>query len=122
MHYKELIVWQKSIDLVNEVYIFTKQFPKTEIYSLASQMQRSAISIPSNIAEGHARNHTAEFVHFLGVAYASCAELDTQIVISKKQYSSLNYKKAEELLVEVQKMLAVLIKKLRDANISTLAS
>jgi four helix bundle protein len=56
-HYKDLIVWQKSIDLVDQIYIITKQFPKNEVYALASQMQRSAVSIPSNIAEGQSRNH-----------------------------------------------------------------
>ena len=113
MHYKELIVWQKSTELVNEVYAITKQFPKSEVYALASQMQRSAVAIPSNIAEGHARNHTGEYVQYLGIAYASSAELDTQIIIAKSQYSLLSYQKAEHLLVEVQKMLAVLMKKLK---------
>lgn len=116
MHYKELTVWQKAVKLVEEVYSFTKKFPQSEVYALASQMQRSAVAVPSNIAEGHARNHRAEFIQFLGVAYASCAELDTQIIIAKKQYPNLDYKKAEGLLIEIQKMLAVLIKKLKIPN------
>ena len=113
MHYKELIVWQKSVELVSDVYKITKQFPKAELYGLASQMQRSAVAIPSNIAEGHARNHKAEFVQFLGIAYASSAELDTQIIIAKKEYEAIDYKRAEGLLVEIQKMLAVLMNKLK---------
>jgi four helix bundle protein len=112
-HYKDLIVWQKSIDLVDEIYIITKQFPKSEVYVLASQMQRSAVSIPSNIAEGQSRNHLAEYLQFLGMAYASSAELETQIIISKRQYPDLNYIKAEGLLLEIQKMLSVLMRNLR---------
>ena len=62
--HKELIVWQKSILLVHEVYIVTRQLPKQEMYGLASQMQRAAVAIPSNIAEGHSRNHLLEYIHF----------------------------------------------------------
>ena len=112
-HYKELIVWQKAIDLVDEIYKITRQFPKQEQYGLASQMQRSAVSIPSNIAEGQTRNHLAEYIHFLGIAYASAAELETQLIISKRQYDSFEYNLAEGLLLEVQKMLNVLIRNLK---------
>lgn len=111
-HYKELIVWQKSMDLVHEVYKITRQFPKSEIYALASQMQRAVVSIPSNIAEGQSRNYKAEFVQFLAIAFASSAELETEILIAKKEYSNLNYQIAESLLVEIQKMLSGLMKKL----------
>lgn len=112
-NYKELIVWQKSIDLVFEVYKITKQFPTEEKFGLSSQMQRAAVSIPSNIAEGAARNNTKEFIQFLGVAYASSAELETQIIIAKKLYSKINYEIAESLNLEVQKMLNGLINSLR---------
>lgn len=115
-HYKELIVWQKSIDLVDEIYKITRQFPKTEQYALASQMQRSAVSIPSNIAEGQTRNHLPEYIQFLGIAYASAAELETQPIISKRQYKDLYYLTAENWLLEVQKMLNVLIRNLRNKN------
>ena len=111
--FKDLQVWKKSIDLVDEVYIITRQFPKTEAYGLCSQMQRSAVAIPSNIAEGYKRNHRLEFIQFLGIANASTAELETQLIISKRQYPMLDYKKAELLLVEIQKMLHVLIIKLK---------
>lgn len=103
--YKELIVWQKSIDLVIEVYKITKLFPSEEKFGLSSQMQRAAVSIPSNIAEGACRNHTGEFKQFLGVSYASCAELETQIIISRRLYPNIEYLKAEGLNQEVQKML-----------------
>jgi len=113
MHYKQLTVWQKSVDLVDHIYSITKQFPKTEMYGLASQMQRSAVAIPSNIAEGQSRNHLPEYIQFLGIAFASSAELETQMIIAKRQYADVNYEKAEQLLVEVQKMLNVLITKLK---------
>jgi four helix bundle protein len=111
--YKELIVWQKGIDLVDEIYKLTKFFPKSEVYGLCSQMQRSAVSIPSNIAEGQTRNHLAEYVQFLGISYASSAELETQLIIAKRQYPDFQYEKANGLVIEVQKMLNVLIKKLK---------
>ena len=112
-HYKDLIVWQKSVDLVGLVYDITKKFSKSEMYGLCSQMQRAAVSIPSNIAEGYARNHRPEFIQFLGIAYGSSAELETQIIISKRQYQNIDFSSAEALLTEVQKMLSAMIKKLK---------
>ena len=110
--YKNLIVWQRSIELVVEIYNLTDKFPKTEIYGLTSQMRRSAVSIPSNIAEGRRRGYQKEFTHFLTISYGSGAELETQLEISKR-LSFLNdseYKKAEQLLEEVMKMLNKLIR------------
>ncbi|OGF02590.1 MAG: hypothetical protein A3J07_02105 [Candidatus Doudnabacteria bacterium RIFCSPLOWO2_02_FULL_49_13] len=112
--FKELIVWQKAIKLVNEIYSATKQMPKTEMYGLVSQMQRAAVAIPSNIAEGYRRNHQREFIQFLGIAMGSAAELETQVVISKEQYSNIDYSRAEALLEEVQKMLYSMIFKLKN--------
>ena len=111
--YKELIVWQKSIDLVAEVYKITKAFPKSELYALCSQIQRAAVSIPSNIAEGYGRNHRPEFIQFLGISYGSACELETQLVIAKKLYPELNYEVAFSLLNEVQKMLGAMLRKLK---------
>jgi four helix bundle protein len=85
--YKELKVWRESVELVKDVYIATKLFPKEELYVLVSQIRRAAISIPSNIAEGHMRKGTREFVQFAQVALGSAAELDTQLVIARE----LNY-------------------------------
>lgn len=99
--------------LVDEIYKITRCFPKSEVYALASQMQRSAVTIPSNIAEGHRRNHTLEYIQFLGIALGSAAELETQILIAEKQYGELNYKTAKDLNEEVQKMLFVMIKNLK---------
>src|SRR3990167_3497670 len=81
--YRELFVWQKGMDVVTEIYRFTEKFPKTEIYGLVSQMRRSAVSIPSNIAEGYARKYKQEYIQFLRIAFGSGAELETQIIIAK---------------------------------------
>jgi four helix bundle protein len=83
-HFKELKVWQKGIEIVKDIYEITKHFPKEEMYGLTSQMRRSAISIPSNIAEGFKRYHTKEYKQFLYIALGSIAELETQIVITKE--------------------------------------
>jgi four helix bundle protein len=83
--YKELNIWKKGIEIVDNVYSITEKFPQKELYSLTSQMQRSAISIPSNIAEGFVRGHTAEYRQFLRTALGSCAELDTQLVITHRR-------------------------------------
>ena len=110
--YRELIVWQKAIELVKEIYKITDQFPKSELYVMVSQMRRSAISIPSNIAEGYKRR-SLDYVRFLCIADASAGELETQIIIAKDLYSKIDFKRAEFLLEEIQKMLFAMIKKLR---------
>lgn len=112
--YKQLLVWQRSIELVNEIYIITKTLPGQEKFGLVSQMRRCAISIPSNIAEGYKRSKIREYIHFLSIAEASSAELETQLIICKTNYSGQDYEKAEALLTEVQKMLYVLIQKLSE--------
>jgi four helix bundle protein len=81
--HKDLEVWQASIDLAKEVYETTKTYPKEEAFGLVSQMRRCAVSIPSNIAEGAARNGRKEFLQFLHIALGSLSELDTQIEISR---------------------------------------
>ena len=116
LSYKDLIVWQKSNDLVLEIYKITRQLPKYELYGLCSQTQRAAVSVPSNIAEGHARNHTKEFIQFLGITFGSTAELETQILLMEKLYPDFNYQAIKSLLTEVQKMLMALIKKLRSTT------
>ena len=82
--FRNLIVWQKSLGLVVFVYEITKNFPQEERYGLANQMRRAAVSIPSNIAEGHMRTTNKDFRQFLSVARGSCAELETQCVIAYK--------------------------------------
>lgn len=112
--YKDLIIWQKSMALVVEIYKLTKQFPQSETYGLASQMQRATVSIPSNIAEGYKRNHLPEYLQSLSVGNGSGAELETQIELCKRlpHLNHLNYTKAEGLLDEIMKMFTVLTSKL----------
>jgi four helix bundle protein len=87
--FRDLRVWQAAIDLVEQVYTLTQMFPKQEMYGLASQMQRAAVSIPSNIAEGHTRAYSKEYLHHLSIARASLAELQTQLEITRRlQYCS----------------------------------
>lgn len=83
-HYRELIVWQKAISLVESVYRATNDFPKTEIYGLTSQVRRAAVSVPSNIAEGQGRSTTRDFLHFLSMAQGSLMEVETQITIAER--------------------------------------
>jgi four helix bundle protein len=80
--YKELDVWKKGIEIVDMVYTMTGTFPKEERYGLTTQMQRAAVSIASNIAEGFARQHTKEYQQFCYIALGSCAELETQLIIA----------------------------------------
>ncbi len=116
--YKDLIVWQKSIELVVAAYKITDNFPREEIYGLTLQIRKSAVSIPSNIAEGRHRGTRKDFLHFLQIAYASGAELETQIEIAKRllKTKSLDYSKIDSLLLEVMKMLNVMINKLGAGN------
>ena len=109
--YKDLIVWQKSIELVVNIYKITDKFPKSELYGLTSQIRRAAVSISSNIAEGYTRKHRQEYVQFLRIAFGSGGELETQIIIAKKLNFSepQDLDKVERLLVEIMKMLNKLI-------------
>lgn len=111
--YRDLIVWRKAVDLVVEIYKITEQFPREEVYGLVSQMRRAAVSIPSNIAEGKMRGYPKECKQFFLIAFASGAELETQIIISKKlpKTTDLKYEKADLLLQEVMRMLNSLISK-----------
>lgn len=112
--YKNLIVWQKSIELVVNIYELTEKFPKEEIFGLTSQIRRSAVSISSNVAEGRYRGTRADYLHFLRISYGSGAELETQLEISKRlsKTKDLNYNKVGGLLDEVMKMLNVMISNL----------
>ena len=82
--YTDLVAWQKAMNLVEEVYRLTEGFPKEELYGLSSQLRRSAVSIPSNIAEGHCRNGRREFVHHLSIALGSLGEVETQVLIAQR--------------------------------------
>jgi len=111
--YKDLIVWQRGIELVVEVYELTRKLPRSEEFGLSSQMKRSAVAIPSNIAEGYYRRNLKEYIQYLYISLSSAAELGTQLVISKKVFKSLKYDKVDALLDEVLKMLSSLIAKVQ---------
>jgi four helix bundle protein len=83
-NYRELIVWQKAMDLVEAIYAATREFPREEVYGLTSQLRRAAVAIPSNIAEGQGRRTTQEFLHFLSIAYGSLREVETQVMIATR--------------------------------------
>ena len=111
--FKDLIVWQKSIILVKEIYRLTGELSKKELFCLSDQMRRAAISIPSNIAEGYRRKGKQEFLQFLSIANGSAAELETQIIIVNEIYDKIDTKEAINTLTEVQKMLCSLIFKIK---------
>lgn len=112
--FKQLRIWNRGIEIVEEVYCFTKAFPQDERFGLTSQMRRSAVSIPSNIAEGFKRFHSKEYKQFLHIALGSAAELETEVIIACK----LGYLTKEQMSVfsdnldQLCKMISALLKKL----------
>ncbi len=119
--HKDLDVWQAAIDLAKEVYETTRSYPEEEKFGLVSQMRRCAVSVPSNIAEGAARNSNKEFLHFLYIALGSISELDTQIEISKA-VDIADVKKLQELqerVVRVRKLTSGLIRSLKHKNLAS---
>lgn len=116
--YKELIVWQKSVQLVKEIFVLTDKFPKSEIYGIISQMRRAAVAIPSNIAEGYGRRSYKEYTQFFSIAYGSALELETQLIISKELQlaSSKDFSSSEQFLEEVLKMLNSMLSKMKLKN------
>lgn len=116
--HKELIVWQKSMDLVENIYKLTQNFPKEELYGLTSQIRRAAVAIPANITEGYQRNHKKEYIQFLYIAKSSGSELETLLDISYRLNLNDNQylDTTKPLLIEVLKMLTALIVKLTTEN------
>ncbi len=110
--FRDLTVWQKSFQLVIAVYDLAQQIPKSEQFGITSQMQRAAVSIPSNIAEGQQRHNIKEYRQFIGVAKGSAAELETQLLLTSKLYG-ISVEKAIADLNEIQKMLHVLSSRLQ---------
>lgn len=112
--YRNLIVWQKSMEMCTLVYRLTQKFPEEEICGLTSQLRRASVSVAVNIAEGHGRNSKNEYRHFIGIAKGSLAEMESMITLSQiLRYSSEN--EAREILglsTEVSKMLSTINKKL----------
>jgi len=107
LSHKDLEVWQRSMNLVADVYLLTKTFPKEELYGLVSQMRRAAVSIPSNIAEGRAKRSTRDYIRFVNIAYGSAAELETQMLIAKRLEFAVSERSDAILseLSEIGKML-----------------
>jgi four helix bundle protein len=114
-NYRELVVWQKSMELVVACYEMTRLFPRSEVFGLASQLQRAAVSVPSNIAEGSARQHTAELLQFLSVASGSLAELETHLLLAERLgfADSATVKELLSSAGEVGRMLQALKSSLR---------
>jgi four helix bundle protein len=112
--YRDLVVWQKSIEMTLAIYKLTEDFPAREIYGLSSQLRRAAVSVASNIAEGYSRTTTGEYKQFLGIAKGSNAEVQTQLVIAKglKMGEIEKHAQASGLSEEVGKMIHVMLRKL----------
>jgi len=112
--YKDLLIWQKSVEFVVAIYHETQNFPKSELFGLTSQIRRAAVAIPSNIAEGYARGHTKEYMQFLNIAYASGAECETQLILSHRigYLTQQKYEILHNQLDEVNRMIFSLIRKL----------
>ncbi len=113
--HKDLIVWQKSIDFVVEVYEKTKAFPQSELFALTNQVRRCVTSIPANIAEGSGRKGNREFVQFLHISLGSAVELETFLIIALRlgYLNEENFKQLDTILSEITKMLTSLIKSLK---------
>lgn len=111
MKYSDLIVWGKAINLVEKIYEYTKKFPNEEKFSLIDQIRRAAISIPSNIAEGHGRKATKAYLNHLSIAFGSLMEVETQIIIANRlQYiQKEQLKEILNITNEISKMLNSLI-------------
>jgi four helix bundle protein len=107
--HKDLNVWKKSMEFVQNIYRITREFPQVEQYGLSAQMRRSAISIPSNIAEGAARNSVKEFKQFLYISLGSAAEIETQLEIAEGLGYISNGKSLQTNIIEIRKMLMGLI-------------
>jgi four helix bundle protein len=114
--YKDLVVWQKSINLVKDVYLLTELFPLDEKFGLTSQIRRSVLSIPTNIAEGWGRMSRKNYIQFLRTSRGSLFELETQIIISKELKYCIDCENIDNLIIEISKMLNSMINKLEEKD------
>ena len=112
--FKDLLIWQKGMMIAEQCYLITKNFPKSEIYGMTSQIRRASVSIPANIAEGYGRNSKGDYIRFLNIAKGSVNELETHLILSTrlKLCDSQTAKPIINLLQEETKMIISLIKKL----------
>ena len=116
--YKDLLIWQKGIEMVVLVYQLISDFPKDELYALSSQIKRSAVSIPSNIAEGYGRQSTQSYIQFIKIARGSLCELETQLIVAKRLKFIKNetlYSELMNQITEESKMLNSFINKLESS-------
>lgn len=113
--YRDLLIWQKSMVLVTEIYKLTSQFPKEEVYGITSQIRRASISIPSNIAEGYGRNSTGDYKRFLQISLGSLYELQTQVEICFRlnYLSNEHYTNVQQKVFELEKMINSMISKIK---------
>ena len=118
-NYRELIVWQKAMDLVEEIYRITEFLPNEEKFGLSLQLKRAAVSIPSNIAEGFERNTTKDYIKFLSIAKASRAEVETQLYICKRLefLTDEEIKKSLEICDEIKRIIIAMFKNLNNEKI-----
>lgn len=114
MNHKDLEVWKQSIGLAKAVYEMTGSFPPSELYGLTAQMRRSAVSIPSNIAEGVARGTDKEFIHFLHIVLGSLAELHTQYILSPELQFTQSCVSVDKRIEDVRKMTVGLVKHIKN--------
>ncbi|RKY04797.1 MAG: hypothetical protein DRP66_11260 [Planctomycetota bacterium] len=116
--YKDLNVWKKGIEIVDIIYDLTERFPRTELFGLALQMRKAAVSIPSNIAEGFGKQYKKEYSRFLRIALGSCAELDTQVVISRRRayITEDEFKQVEDMINHESRMLMNLLKRVEEGH------
>lgn len=120
--FKDLRVWRLSMDIAKKIYALTDTFPKNQNFIIIQQLQRASISIPSNIAEGFGRDGLGEYLYHLSVALGSCAELETQIILSS-EIGYLSKKDSDEVLIEIDylaKMLKNLSKSLKSKKLTTI--
>jgi four helix bundle protein len=116
LSYRDLVVWQRAMDLAVVCYELTQRFPRSETYGLSNQLQRAGVSIPSNIAEGRARHHSGEFLHHISIAYGSLAEVETLTAIAAR-LKYISDRQAEEVLektAEIGRMLNGLRSSIKD--------
>lgn len=114
-NYRELLVWQRAMDLVESIYRSTQLFPREEVYGLTAQMRRAVVSIPSNIAEGQGRRTTRDFLNFLSIAHGSLREVETQILIAQRLHY-LDMNRANQILDQTAKVGQLLNGLIRSLN------
>ena len=107
MDHKDLIVWQRAMAVVKEIYEISGLFPNEEKFGLTNQIRRAAVSVPSNIAEGYSRHSSKDFIHFLRIAKGSAAEMETQLILAKDLFSMTD-DRADKILIEIAELIRMI--------------